>query len=176
MKVYLKHILVVEGKEDVSYLSNYIGSEIVATNGYELDKSLLDYLKNKTVIALFDPDEAGLKIREIFNKQHFETINVEINIEKCSRGFKNGVAECSIDEIMEKLSPYIISNNEINRSISNDDLHNLGLLNNKNLRNYVCNKLHLGKCNNKQLLNRLMYTNIDLDTLKETIAGYDHGN
>ena len=41
MKKYLKFPLIVEGKDDASYLSNYIASEIIVTNGYEIDSSLI---------------------------------------------------------------------------------------------------------------------------------------
>ena len=47
MKMYLDGVLVVEGKEDASYLSNYISSEIVVVNGYELDEATINYLKGK---------------------------------------------------------------------------------------------------------------------------------
>ena len=41
MKISLSRILVVEGKEDASYLSNYIDSEIVVVNGYELSEATI---------------------------------------------------------------------------------------------------------------------------------------
>ena len=47
MKIFLDGILVVEGKEDASYLSNYIDSEIVVVNGFELDERTINYLKDK---------------------------------------------------------------------------------------------------------------------------------
>ena len=40
--MYLDGILVVEGKEDASYLSNYISSEIVITNGSKGSRVLAD--------------------------------------------------------------------------------------------------------------------------------------
>ena len=67
MKMYLDGVLVVEGKEDASYLSNYISSEIVVVNGYELDERTITYLKGKKVIALLDPDDAGKTIRKKLN-------------------------------------------------------------------------------------------------------------
>ena len=86
MKMYLDGVLVVEGKEDASYLSNYISSEIVVVNGYELDEATIDYLKGKKVIALLDPDEAGKTIRNKLNSLIRDVINVEIDINKCNRG------------------------------------------------------------------------------------------
>ena len=168
MKVYLDGILVVEGKEDASYLSNYIASEIVMVNGFELSKNTINYLKDKKVILLLDPDEAGLKIREKLNKELTNPINVEIDISKCNRGIKKGVAECQIDEVLAKLSQYVIEKDMGNTSdIKISDLYELGLINNKELRDEVCEKLNLGKCNGKQLYKRLLINKISLNQLCE---------
>ena len=170
MKIFLDGTLVVEGKEDASYLSNFISSEIVIVNGYELSRSTIAYLKNKKVILLLDPDEAGLKIRERLNKELPNAINVEIDISKCIRGEKNGVAECQIEEIMQQLSPYVIEkHNENSSDIKMSDLYELGLINNKDLRDKICQKLNLGNCNGKQLFKRLTINNISLDKLREII-------
>ena len=176
MKKYLKHILVVEGKEDAAFLSNYIESEIVVLNGYELSNPTIDYLKNKTVIVLTDPDEAGLNIRKKLNAILDQVINVEIDITKCSRGIKNGVAECDINEILTKLSPFFIENIESKELINNIDLYNLGVSQNKVLREFICQELKLGKCNNKKLIQRLNNNRIDLDTIKTIVKKYKDGN
>ena len=168
MKLELNGILVVEGKEDASYLSNYISSEIVIVNGFEISKATISYLKNKRVILLLDPDEAGLKIREKLNKELPNSINVEIDISKCDRGIKNGIAECQINEVLGKLKPYVIEKTTKNSSdIKMSDLYELGLINNKDLRRTVCEKLNLGNCNGKQLYKRLTINNISLSKLCE---------
>jgi ribonuclease M5 len=170
MKIFLDGTLVVEGKEDASYLSNFISSEIVIVNGYELSKSTIAYLKNKKVILLLDPDEAGSRIRERLNKELPNAINVEIDISKCIRGEKNGVAECQIEEIMQQLSPYVVEKHDENSSdIKMSDLYELGLINNKDSRDKICQKLNLGNCNGKQLFKRLTINNISLDKLREII-------
>ena len=170
MKICLDGTLVVEGKEDAAYLSNYISSEIVVVNGFELPKRTILYLKTKKTILLLDPDEAGLKIREKLNKELPNSINVEIDYSKCNRGVKKGVAECQIDEILSKLSQYVIENKGITKSdIKMSDLYNLGLINNKELRDSVCEKLNIGNCNGKQLFKRLLINNITLDKLCEII-------
>lgn len=176
MKKYLNHVLVVEGKEDASYLSNYIGSEIVVVNGYELSNTTISYLKNKRVIVLTDPDEAGKRIRQKLNSLLDDVINVEIDISKCSKGIKNGVAECEIDEVLTKLAPYFIKKEDNNASISNIDLFNLGISKDKDLRAYICKELNLGNCNNKQLLKRLLNNKIELVTIKKLVEKYNNGN
>ena len=169
MKLYLKGILVVEGKEDASYLSNYIASEIVVVNGYELDKDTISYLKDKQVLLLLDPDEAGKRIREKLNNQLPNAENIEIDINKCNRGSKTGVAECDITEVLNKLHKYEKEGNKADSDIEKSDLYNLGLLNNKELRNKVCEKLNFGHCNGKTLCKRLLSNNIKLSRLCEII-------
>lgn len=169
MKLYLKGILVVEGKEDASYLSNYIASEIVVVNGFEIPESTISYLKDKRTILLLDPDEAGLKIRKQLKNLLPNSVDIEIDITKCNRGSKNGVAECQIDEILSKLHKYVDDEVKSSSDITESDLYNLGLIGNKELRKKVCNKLNLGSCNGKTLYKRLLNNNISLEQLCEII-------
>ena len=177
MKLFLNGVLVVEGKEDASYLSNYIESEIVVVNGYEMSEHTINYLKGKTIIALLDPDDAGKQIRKTLNDKLENVINVEIDINKCIRGTKNGVAECSIDEIMAKLQPYSVKNPAKLKRIQELDIFKLGLVNGDvDLRKYVCEKLNLGKCNGKVLLKRLNANNVSMEELTKVVEEYKHGN
>ena len=177
MKLYLDGILVVEGKEDASYLSNYIGSEIVVVNGFEMADETIKYLSGKRVIALLDPDEAGHKIRKTLNTKLDDVINVEIDITKCVRGIKNGVAECSIEEIVAKLQTYSVKKPAKLQLIQESDLFELGLINGDSaLRNFVCRKLNLGKCNGKTLYKRLNSNNISIEQLTQVVEEYKHGN
>lgn len=177
MKLFLNGVLVVEGKEDASYLSNYIESEIVVVNGYEMSDHTINYLKGKTIIALLDPDDAGKQIRKTLNDKLENVINVEIDINKCIRGTKNGVAECSIDEIMAKLQPYSVKNPAKLKRIQESDIFKLGLVNGDvDLRKYVCEKLNLGKCNGKVLLKRLNANNVSMEELTKVVEEYKHGN
>ena len=177
MKLYLDGVLVVEGKEDASYLSNYIKSEIVVLNGYEMAESTINYLKGKRVIALLDPDDAGKDIRKILNNKLDDVINIEIDINDCIRGPKNGVAECPIEEIIKKLEPYLIKNPAKVQQIQESDLYNLGLINgNSDLRKYVCKELNLGKCNGKTLYKRLNINNVSIEELIRIVKEYNHGN
>ena len=167
MKIFLDGILVVEGKEDASYLSNYISSEIVTTNGFEIPKEKISYLKDKKIIVLTDPDEAGLRIRQKLNELLPNSINVEVDIKRCIRNTKNGVAECDIDEVLTKLKPFIVNQIDTESDITISDLYDLGLMNNKDLREQVCVKLKFGKCNAKTMYKRLLNNNIKLEQLYE---------
>lgn len=177
MKMYLDGVLVVEGKEDAAYLSNYIASEIVVLNGYEMADSTVRYLKNKKVIALLDPDEAGDTIRERLNNVLDNIHNVFIDIDMCNRGNKTGVAECQIEEIMRVLQPFCIDKPLNQPAITQSDLCRLNLMGSDNsLRLYVCKELNLGRCNGKQLYKRLSLNHTTLAQLEEVVRNYENGN
>ena len=176
MKLTLNRVLVVEGKEDASYLSNYIDSEIVVINGYELSDATISYLKDKPVLLLLDPDSAGEEIRKKLNRVLNNVTNVFIDIKKCTKGIKNGVAECEIDEILSKLSEYCRVFGEKQPDFTTADLYKLGLSNNKDLRKYVSERLNLGKCNFKTLNKRLILNNINLEQICAIIEEYKNGN
>ena len=176
MRMFLNRILVVEGKEDASYLSNYIDSEIFVVNGYELRGTSVNYLKDKPVILLLDPDAAGINIRNKLNTLLNDVVNVEVDIKKCTRGSKNGIAECEIDEILSKLEGFSIKKPAKVQYFTISDLYNLGLSDDKNLRKYVCEKLNLGDCNFKTLNKRLNANNIKLNQICEIIEEYKNGN
>ena len=176
MKIHLSRTLVVEGKEDASYLSNYIDSEIVVVNGFELNKETISYLRNKPVILLLDPDDAGLQIRNKLHHLLSDYIDIEIDIAKCNRGSKSGIAECEIDEVLGKLRPLYANKVETKHNITSSELYNLGLADNEKLRAFVCGRLELGSCNFKTLRKRLILNNIQLDKVCEIIKEYQDGN
>ena len=176
MKISLSRILVVEGKEDASYLSNYIDSEIVVVNGYELSEATISYLKDKPVILLMDPDKAGEEIRNKLNSMLKDVVNVSIDIKKCNRGTKNGVAECEIDEVLGKLSEFCEDFAAKHADFSTADLYELGLSSDKNMRKFVCEKLNLGNCNFKTMQKRLISNNVKYQQVCEIIEEYKNGN
>ena len=176
MKKYLNGVLVVEGKEDASYLSNYIESEIVVVNGFELSKDVIDYLKNKNVIALLDPDDAGEEIRKKLNEMLPNIHNVSIEKAKCTRGIKTGVAECEISEILGKLAVFYTEKPNFCSNITKSDLYGLGLSSDKNKREIVSEKLNLGRCNAKTFYQRLAYNGISLEELKKVVKEIEDGN
>ena len=56
-------ILVVEGATDVAFLSSFLDAEFVTTNGSDVPRETIEYLKEavkrKNVVVLTDPDYPG---------------------------------------------------------------------------------------------------------------------
>ena len=176
MKRKLNAILVVEGKSDVAFLSNYIEAEFVTTNGSDVPIGTIEYLKeaikSKDVIVLTDPDFPGKKIRDELDKNISGLKHCFINKEKAIKHGKVGVAEADIEEVYESLENLFTNLSKQKGSITSSDLYHLGLLSQLDSsikRDKVAKSLHLGHCNGKTFLKRINALNISLDELKEAI-------
>lgn len=162
MKKHIDGIIVVEGKSDVAFLSNYIDAEFVITNGSEIPLSTIEYLKtarkNKEIIVLTDPDFPGRRIRAILDENINDLKHVHINKEHAIKHNKVGVAEADINEIMNALDNVFTNSNNDKEYISYSDLFNIGLIGSKDSktrRDILAQKLFIGFSNAKTLYKKL---------------------
>ena len=175
MKYFINKIVVVEGKEDVSYLSSFIEAEYITTNGYQIPNEEVDYIneasKHKEILVLVDPDKAGREIENKLKSRLTKATYLSVNINKCLRGKKNGVAECEQEEIIRVLKPHF-SNKNMQKTRSLQGKFTKLDLTDRDLREYLSQKFHLGKCNLKKLLTRLETLEISPYLLEKTIEEY----
>lgn len=173
-KIVFNGAIVVEGKMDLDLLSSFLDCEIITTNGSEISKGTIDYIREvkkiKKVIVLTDPDAPGKRIRDILNDNIEGLDNAYLPKEKCIKRNKVGVAECDKETIIEALNNLIPSDNKNTESdITEADLLELGLVgadNSASRREVLENKLHLGHTNGKTLLKRLHSLGLNKQDLK----------
>ena len=176
MKYYIDGIIVVEGKEDESYLSSFIDSYYIKTNGYDIPKEDIDFLKeagkHTSIYVLTDPDKAGREIENKIKSTLPKAIYINIDIRKCTRARKDGIAECEKEEIIDKLNPYFKEKQKIDNDITYPLFYPLD----KKVREHLSQKYHLGKCNNKQLIKRINILEISKEEVQNTIKEFidDH--
>lgn len=167
MKMNFDGIIVVEGKEDASYISSFVDTEIVTTNGYEIPSTEIAYLDavadRKTILILTDSDSAGEIIRSRIKISG--SIDVRVPLDKCNKKHKHGVAECSKEEIIRILEPFCSKKAAKVQDIDASFLYSLGL-NKKYLRTIFAKKVPVGLVNMKQLVRRLN----SLDYTKEKVT------
>lgn len=174
MKV--KELIVVEGKTDLIFLKSFLDADIVITNGSEISKETLEYIKeaNKKqgVIILTDPDYPGLRIRNIITDYIGDCKHAYIEKNKAIKGKKVGVAETKKEDIIEALKNVITYKKEYQKSVTESDLYELGLIgkeDSKKQREKICTYYHLGWCNAKTFLKRINMFEIKKDEIKEVI-------
>lgn len=180
MKKIVNGIIVVEGTNDISFLSSYIDAEYVELNGLELRniKYLKAVSKEKTIYLLTDPDEEGLRIREKVKKQIPSAVDIEIDIKECTKNVKNGIAEANIEEIYRVFSKIFAEKKENTKiSLYRDVFNKIQISKDKKLlRNKICDSLGIEYCNQKTFEKRIMSLEIDIEELNKIIKEQNRGN
>ena len=169
MKYYFNGIVVVEGKDDVAFLSSFLDAIYVTTRGNVIPKEEMDFIINcngVSIIVLTDSDAAGELIRERINKQLINAINIKLDIDKCNKNNKHGVAESTAEEVINKLNLYLKKEKPQSGNITLSDLVNL-----KCDKKILAKKLHLGLCNTKTLIKRINFKQINIETIKKVMEG-----
>lgn len=167
---YFDGVIVVEGTGDVSFLSSFINAEYVILNGYDMPKDTLDYLlhiKNRKIVVLTDPDEAGQTIESRLAKTGLTYKYKKANIEKCNKHGKHGIAECTKEEILRLFSNELKEETESHETISQREFADFGFMESSEKRESVSQIFHLGNCNSKTLFKRMNYNKITAKDIKE---------
>ena len=173
-KIKIDGVLIVEGKDDVSYLSSFIDALFFTTQGYDLNKEKISFLsrassKNKLIIFT-DPDEAGERIRNKI-KTSIKPI-FEAKCEKITRKNKkkSGIAEMEKTAVVEALKDFTTTreisryNYRLSSLISLSD--NPGVT-----RQKIIDKYGLIYGNNSSVENQLNILKVTPQELEEFING-----
>ncbi len=176
MKTKINGILVVEGKSDVAFLSQFIDAEFVTTNGSEISLKTIEYLKNcrenRDIFILTDPDSPGKRIRDVLDAEIPNLKHCFVAKEKSIKHNKVGVAESTQEEVLNALKNYIVNSKDPIGNIQMSDLVALdlvGSVDSNAKREKISEKFHLGFCNAKTFLKRINNCGITLEELKENL-------
>lgn len=171
-------IIVVEGKTDKDLIESFMDADIVITNGSEVSRETIDYLKEaakrRSIVVLTDPDAPGKRIRDILNANIPGLLNAFIPKEQAIKRHKVGVAESSRLVIEEALAHLIPGENSHDSDVRAQDLYELGLIGNENssqIRHQIELKLHLGHTNAKSFLKRCQQLGLKKADLEEAVRG-----
>ena len=158
MKRHIEHLIVVEGKEDVSYLSTYIDGYFLTTNGLDVNEEKINFLKEvikvRPIIILSDDDEAGERIRNYIKSKIKGVIDVKITKNHRKNYKKEGIAESGILRVYEGLSPYFVEHQIVKYKYNLATSISLSE-NPEEMKNKLIEKYRLIKGNIKSLENQL---------------------
>lgn len=172
----LNAVLVVEGKSDVQYLSNFLDCEFVITNGSEIPFETIQYLKTiiktKEVVVLTDPDSPGKRIRDVLDQNVDGLKHCFIRKEFAVKHGKVGVAECDIQEVINALDNIKMFDSNAIEHITPSDLYELGLtgrVDSAEKRYFLSSKLGLGYTNSKTFCRRLNSLHLSKEEMVELL-------
>ena len=173
-KINIDGVLIVEGKDDVSYLSSFVNALFFTTQGYDLNQEKIKFLNkaaavNKLIIFT-DPDEAGEKIRNAL-KTNIKPV-FEAKCEKIVRKDKKkcGIAEMEKSAIETALKDFIIDAPFVRYNYHLSSLISLSA-NPSETKQRIINKYGLIYGNNNSLENQLNILKILPQELEEFVNG-----
>ena len=175
IKLKIKEVIVVEGKNDTNVLQSYIECDTIETHGTHLSKQTLEEIKlaqkQRGVIIFTDPDYPGEKIRTTINQAIGGCKNAYIEKKKAKTTKKVGVEHASKEDILDALSHLYTYDENNAGTLSWDEFLELSLTAGPQAskrREVISTALYLGKPNAKTLfkkLNMLRLTKEDIEKI-----------
>jgi ribonuclease M5 len=173
-------IIVVEGLHDEINIKNvYPNAKCVITNGSAVNDETINLLKELAkkyeIIIFTDPDFPGEKIRNTISEQIPNCSHAFLRNYDCrsKNGKKVGIEHASKEAIINALSNVYKEQENLEDTISNNELYELGLNGNNNssiLRNKISNVLNIGAPNAKTFLKRINLLRLTKKDLEELLC------
>ena len=177
---FVKEVIVVEGRDDISAVKAAVDAEVIEVNGFAVRKiKTIEKIKTayekKGIIILTDPDFAGEKIRETINNYFPNAKNAFISRHAGTKDNNIGVENADVFAIREALikakcivnvgsKPFFTVDHMLDNGL-------MGTFNSSHKRCIVGNRLGIGYSNGKQFLSRLNRYGITYD---EFLAALDN--
>ena len=173
MKTKIDGVLIVEGSNDVSYLSSFLDAHYFVTNGLDVSQEKLEFLllasKVNKLIIFTDPDEAGISIKSTIQNAINDTYAASISGLSRKNYQKHGVAEAPKSEILEALKPFITDKETFREKYNLSHLVSLSK-NPQEAREKIIQKYHLIHGNNKSIESQLTILKITKEEVWKLIA------
>lgn len=182
MKLKIKEVIVVEGKDDTRRIKEVVDADTIETMGSAIHEDILEQIEHAEeisgVIVFTDPDFVGEKIRKIIMEavpsvKHAFLAKREAKPRSKLKGGSLGVEHASDDAILEALQKIVTpAEEEFHSEIDRRMLYNLGLLDgvgSREKRARVGEILRIGYTNGQQLLKRLQIFRIEKDELMRVV-------
>ncbi len=180
-KLKIVETIVVEGRDDLINIRQYVDADIVVTSGYHIAKRTLDAINQASlrcgVIIFTDPDRAGDLIRQRVEKVCSGKVkHAYVTRAEASKSDDIGVENASGEAILSALSRAKVKTKVLEPVFTKSDLFELGLSGSENSaknRLLLCDKLRIKRSNSKSLLNALNAYGISktevISILEETV-------
>ncbi len=177
MKPSFPFLIVVEGATDKAFLLSFLEAEIVITNGSEVSRETIEYIKetNRTrdVVVLTDPDSPGKRIRDVLDQNIPGLLHAFVPKEVSIKNHKVGVAESTQQAVLEALSHLTPSKTTKTGTLTMADFLDLGLMGgptSSKKREIIAKKFHLGFGNAKTILQRANALGLNKKELEEALS------
>ena len=179
-KLYIKEVIVVEGKDDVAAVKAAVDCDFIITHGFGIQARTFERIKvaqeKQGVIVFTDPDFAGEQIRERINKKVPGCKHAFLSKEEATLGDDIGIENASPEAIIDALTRVRTVAIKPESTFAMQDLFAYGLMGQNmsaDMRSVVGRSLGIGYCSSKQFLIRLNHYGVTLDELEQAVYAYE---
>ncbi len=176
----IKELIVVEGKNDITAVKRAVDAEVIATHGFGYGKKLIrtiqEAVNRQGVIIFTDPDYMGNRIRREISRLVPGCKQASLARSLAEKDEDVGIENASVEDIREALKKAHAVEKDGEDTFTMADLRYYRLVNDANAskrRQRVCDALHLGHCNGKQLLKRLNNFGITKEEIEKVLENED---
>ncbi|NLB20839.1 MAG: ribonuclease M5 [Clostridium sp.] len=176
----IKEVIVVEGKDDICAVKKAVDAEVIAVNGYGINKATMDKImeaeKRTGVIILTDPDFAGERIRRMISKRVPFAKHAYIMREDGNKEGNIGVENASPEVIVRALALAKAVEEERVIEFTQKDLSEFklsGHSDSKRRRQIIGSKLGIGYGNSASFLSKLNSFKITREEFLQAIEEND---
>lgn len=174
--LYIKEVIVVEGKDDTMNIKRAVQCDTIETNGSAIDEYILKQIQHaqqkRGVIIFTDPDYPGERIRHIISEAVPGCKHAFLPREKAKGKHGLGIEHASPEDIRKALEKVYEVMEQPDTVFTKQDLMEYGLIGGKHARKrreQLGKKLHIGFANAKQLEKRLNMFQISKAVFKQTM-------
>ncbi|MRG88165.1 ribonuclease M5 [Salinibacillus xinjiangensis] len=160
--MYIKEIIVVEGKDDTTAVKRAVNADTIETNGSAVNQSTLNQIKHaqekRGVIIFTDPDYPGQRIRSIIDESVPGCKHAFLPREQAIGTKGLGIEHATSKDIQAALKKVYEVTGEPDVHFTKSDLIDFGLVGSQKAsdrRKKLGEKLNIGFTNAKQLEKRL---------------------
>lgn len=183
-KPKIREVIVVEGRDDTRRLTEMYDVMTIETRGSALSEEVLEEIEMAAerfdVIIFTDPDVSGTKLRRRISEVVPDAKHAFLTPEEAkpdhpgSLGVEHASDEAiarALDDVYDVVSP----EDRLVAPPTAQQLYQLGLLGTADAqkrRDYLCEQLHIGHTNGKQLAKRLYLFQIEWSRVARIMADY----
>lgn len=176
-KLHIKESIVVEGKDDKSAVLKGIEADVIVTNGFGLNETILKKIefayKEKGIIIFTDPDYAGNMIRSKLKEQFPLAKEVFLVKKKALKKGNIGVENAKVQDIIEafkKVKIQSVYQNKTESVYTKSILYKHGLLGDSKSaerRGFLGDYLGIGYANGSSFLKKLNRYEIPIELFEK---------
>lgn len=173
-----RYLYVCEGVTDEDRLKKLGCLFVLPTGGKYVRGEILEFLKLahevRDIVLVLDPDGPGRQIQALVEKRVGKCLVVSVEKKKAIRKEKVGIAQMAMEDLKEKLRPFVLHDIMVdeNLSLDDEDFYRLGLVGDGSAarRKKLIERYHIPYSSAKKVEDGLLILSVRRPDIEEVLS------